>query len=263
MRHFDIIYIHKWNYGGGCCCCCLHWRDVKNSWQTKKKVDRCATYMNLNMGLWTSEGPVSIINNQKKAFLWCLCTLLPLSLCVCVCVQMVRVFITTCMFVCVRQVLDMQMMNENIWQIQYIFALGCETRWLCVRVCLSSHPTCRRAAYWVENQDWDERLKKKEYEMQKGPFCTSVLSAFSTVLHLRPEWSQWELSLVIQPPGVQPYPGFLATTGTDIICMVTKEVGSVTIAPFIFNITTRGWHIRANGRYQAFSMCLAVYFSRK
>lgn len=98
MRHFDIIYIHKWNYGGGCCCC-LHWRDVKNSWQTKKKVDRYATYMNLNMGLWTSGGPVSIINNQKKAFLWCLCTLLPLSLCVCVCADGTRVYYN--MYVCV------------------------------------------------------------------------------------------------------------------------------------------------------------------
>lgn len=195
MRHFDIIYIHKWNYGG--CCCWLHWRDVKNSWQTKTKVDRCATYLNLNVGLWTSGGPVSIINNRKKAFLWCL-------------------FVHLARF----------------------NALDCKTRRLCVRVCLSPHPTCHRAAYWVENQDWDERWKEKEYEMQKGPFCTSVLSAFSTVLHLRPEWSQWELSLVIQPPGTQPYFNFLVTTGPDIVCIVTKEVSSVTIACSIFDITT-------------------------
>lgn len=122
--------------------------------------------------------------------------------------------------------------------IQYIFALDCKTRRLCVHVCLNSHSTCHRAAYWVENQDWDERWKEKEYEMQKGPFCTSVLSAFSTVLHLRPEWSQWELSLVIQPPATQPYFNFLVTTGPDMVCIVTKEVSSVTIACSIFDITT-------------------------
>lgn len=33
---------------------------------------------------------------------------------VCVCVQMLRMFITTCMFLCVRQVVDMQMINRNI-----------------------------------------------------------------------------------------------------------------------------------------------------
>ena len=155
MKHFDIIYIHKWSYGG----CCLHWQGVKNSWQTKKKVDRCATSLNLNIGLWTSGG-IYLHYQQPKESFSLMFVRAPHSLCPsgCVCVQMVGMFIATCMFVYVR-VLDMQMIHENIWQIQYIFALDCKTRWLRVHVCLSSHSTSRRVAYWVENHNWDKRWK--------------------------------------------------------------------------------------------------------
>lgn len=162
MRHFDIIYIHKWNYGG---CCCLHWQDVKNSWQTKMKVDRCATYLNLNMGLWTSGGPVSIINHQKKAFLWCLfvhlAPVVPLHVCLC------RWYTCLWQHVC-SCVTDKFYIYR--WQWEHLtdlihFALDCKTRCLCVHVCSISHSTYCRAAYWVKTQDWDERWKKKEYEM--------------------------------------------------------------------------------------------------
>lgn len=102
MGHFDIIYIHKLNYGG----CCLHWQDVKNSWQIKKKVDRCATYLNLNMALWTSGDLSPLSTTITESFSGdCLCTSLPLSLGRSL--QMVCVFITTCMFVCVRRVFNM------------------------------------------------------------------------------------------------------------------------------------------------------------
>lgn len=67
--------------------------------------------------------------------------------------------------------------------------------------------------------------------MQKGPFCATLFSAFSTVLHLRPEQSQWELSLVIQPPGTLPHLWFLVTAGPDIICLVAKEVSRVSSSP--------------------------------
>lgn len=108
MGHFDIIYIHKLNYGG--CGCCLHWQDVKNSWQIKKKVDRCATYLNLNMALWTSGdlSPLSTIITESFSD-DCLCTSLPLSLGGSL--QMACVFITTCMFVCMRQVFNMPIMG--------------------------------------------------------------------------------------------------------------------------------------------------------
>lgn len=184
MGHFDIIYIHKWNYGD--CGCCLHWQDVKNSWQIKKKVDRCATYLNLNMALWTSGDPSPLSTTITESFSDdCLCTSLPLSLGGSL--QMACTFITTCMFVCVRQVFNMPMIMGIFDRFNAFLSLTVKHGDF-VRVCVQSHIQ-HVAELLIERKklDWDERRKKRESGMQKDPFCTLGLSAFSTVMHLRPE----------------------------------------------------------------------------
>lgn len=61
----------------------------------------------------------------------------------------------TSMFVCVRQVLDMQMIKRTFLPLTVKHADGvcmcgvCVVVLLCV-VCLSSHSTCHNAAYRVE-----------------------------------------------------------------------------------------------------------------
>lgn len=103
----------------------LHWRDVNNSRQTKEEVDRCATYLNLNMGLWTRGGPVSIINQSfSLMFVWAPHSLCP---CVCVCVQVVVYYD---MHVCVCEA-SFRYADDK----ENILALDCKTRWRCVHVC--------------------------------------------------------------------------------------------------------------------------------
>lgn len=115
MKHFDIIYIHKWNCGWlllpaptGC-----------EKFMTDKKESRQMCHLlefkygTLNM--WGTRLRYQPPNGSSTPMLVWAPRSLCLCLCVCLCVQMLCVFITTCMFPCVRQVWDSQTIN-NIWQ---------------------------------------------------------------------------------------------------------------------------------------------------
>lgn len=122
MGHFDIIYIHKWNYGG--CGCCLHWQDVKNSWQIKKESRQMCHLLEFKYGTLNKWGPVSIINNpHRKLFWWLFVHLYPLvpgwefanGMCI---YHNMHVFVCETSFQYAHD-------NRNLWLIQYLFVLDC------------------------------------------------------------------------------------------------------------------------------------------
>lgn len=105
----------------------------------------------------------------------CLCASPPLSPCVFVCVQMVHAFITTCMFVCLRQVLDMQMIMRTFDRFNTFLPLTVKPAdWACV--CVRVHACACTQHVTVLLIEWNTKTEMKG-ERERNMKCRKAVFA--------------------------------------------------------------------------------------